>query len=339
MPLAANRRRQWLLALVSCLIAVLGAGGFVGWRDLAASTERREALNVARQGEFARAEPLLKRVAERSPRDPAVLRELSLGYLKARQFSEAELYFQRWCQASPQDPEPWTERVRLWVQWNRLPAAIEDARHVLGLQPDNRTLARQLPRWLMITGRFEEAEQESSRLLAVWPGDPWLLYVQALLYQRRGRADAAVALVDQLIEQYSDDFPEALFLRGTLYLDANQPALAARLLERAANLPGPHRREALYELSLALARQGKQQEAERIMAQARLLQEQDFLQQMLAEGERWDRENVQIRLAEQLFQSGQSRQAADVLSRVLSQNPNSRAARQLLARYSPASHP
>jgi tetratricopeptide (TPR) repeat protein len=326
-------RRWWAAVVVASLIAV-SLGAFFVWQDHADQKERSEAVRLAAQGNFAQAQPLLKRVAERSPNDTAVARELALGYLGTRQFSQAEPYLERWYEANPQDPEPLTQRLQLWVQWKRLREAIADGRRLLELQPNNRGLARQLPRWLMILGQFDEAEEECHRLLRIWPDDPWGLYVQALLHQRRGHTDAAAAMVDRLIQQYADDFPEAFLLRGTLYLDANQPAEARPCLERAAGIRGPHQREALYELSLALARLGKHDDAQRIMGQARLLQEEDFLQQMLAEGERWDRENVQLRMAEQLFQSGQAQEASRVIGRVLEQNPKSVAAQRLQARYS-----
>jgi tetratricopeptide (TPR) repeat protein len=333
-------RRRWYLAILAFFLALLSLGAFLGWRRLANRADREEALRLAEKGEFARAEPFLKRLAEGSASDAAIDRQLALGYMRAGRFSDAEPYFERWSAANPQDPEPLIERVRMWVQWgSRLEAAIADARRVLQLQPDNRALARQLPRWLMITGRFDEADQECRRFLTHWPDDPWLLLVQALVHQRRGRFEAAVPIVDRLVRQYADDLPEAYLLRGILYLDANQATEAVGWLERAAAIQGPHRREALYELSLALARLGKKQDAERLMAQARLLQEQDFLQQMLAEGERWDRENVQLRLAEQLFQAGQSQEGGRVLARVLKDNPNSAAARQVLARYSQTARP
>jgi len=40
------------------------------------------------------------------------------------------------------------------------------------LQPDNRKLHQQLPRWLLIIGRFDEAEQECHRFLKRWPAIP-----------------------------------------------------------------------------------------------------------------------------------------------------------------------
>ena len=323
-----------LVAALLLVLGVLGAGGFLTWKWLADRASRQEALRVAEQGDFGNAEPLLTRIAQRHPGDAAVARALALGYLSGNRLAEAEPYFERWCAARPGDPEPYHERIRLWLRWSRLRDVVADARRVLELDPDNRKLRQQLPRWLMIMGRFEEAEQECQRFLRLWPDDPWVLLIQAFLHQRQGRPSAATAIVDRLVRDYAD-FPEAFVLRATLYVEADEPGQAIPWLQRAAAMPGPHRREALYELSLALARTGRSKDAERVMAEARLLQEQDHLGDMVrgSEAERQDRANVQVRLAEEMFKAGQSEDALRVVTRVLKQDPNFAPAQRLLAAY------
>ncbi len=329
---AANWRRRLVL---SAIAVVLGLGGFLGWQWLRDRVERQEALRIAERGDFSTAEALLKRVAQRHPNDAAVARALALGYLSADRLAEAEPYFERWCQARPGDAEPYNERIRLWLRWSRLRNVVEDARRVLELEPDNRKLRQQLPRWLLIMGRFEEAEEECQRFLRAWPDDPWVLLIQAMLHQRQGRLQAATAIVDRLVADYRD-FAEAYVLRATLYLDADQPDKAIPWLERAAAIQeGPHRREALYELSLALARTGKTKDAEQVMAEARLLQEQESLRGMLhgSEGERPDNVNVQVRLAEEMLNAGQTESGLRRLTDILKQDPNCAAAHRVLAAY------
>ena len=330
----AARAVKWRLWAVVLSIVVLAAlGGILGWRWIK-DGERQEALRLAERGDFSKAEPLLTRVAERHPRDAPVARALALGYLSTDRLAEAETYFGRWCAARPEDPEAYDQRIKLWVRWSRLGNAVEDARRLLELQPENRKLRQQLPRWLMILGRFEEAEQECRRFLQTWPDDPWVLLIQALLDQRQGRPEAAVPVVDRLVRAYQD-FPEAFVLRGILYLDSNQPGEAIPWLQRAAAIQGPHRREALYELGLALSRTGQTKEAERVMAEARLLQEQDFLREGRHGplGVRPDHVNVQVRLAEEMLNAGKSDDAVRLLKRVVSLDPDCAAAHRLLAAY------
>jgi predicted Zn-dependent protease len=312
----------------------MGFGGFVGWQRFRDHADRREALRSAERGDFSTAEPMLKRVIERHPDDGAVARALALGYLSADRLVEAEPYFERWCAARPGDPEPYTQRIGLWLRWSRLENVVDDARRVVELEPDNRKLRQQLPRWLLILGRFPEAEQECRRFLSTWPGDPWVLLIQAMLDQRQGRQAAATAIVDKLVRDYTD-FPEAYLLRGTLYLDADQPDEAIPWLKRAAGTTGPPRREALYELSLALARTGRTEEAERVMAEARLLQEQEHLRELVraSKNERPDSIQVQVRLAEETLNAGQSERGLRLLADVLRQDPKCAAAHRVLAAY------
>jgi len=325
----ARSWRRWLVFL-ACLV-VVGLAGFLGRQWLQDQAERREALRITERGDFSRSEPLLLRIAQRHPKDAAVAKELALGYFRANRLAEAEPYFEHWCEANPSDPEPYLQRITMWVKWSRLRNAIEDTRRVLELQPDNRKLHQQLPRWLLIIGRFDEAEQECHRFLKRWPGDPWVLLIQALVYQRTDRQKEATAIVDELIRDIPD-FPEAYVLRGTLYRDANHPAEAVPWLRRAMAIEGPHRREALYELARALNQLGQSQEAEKVMKEARLLQEQDFLREMTRE---FGLVNIsaQARLAEELLKAGKSDDGLRLLARLLEMDPNCAVAHRVLADY------
>jgi len=330
----AARAVKWRLWAVVLSIVVLAAlGGILGWRWIK-DGERQEALRLAERGDFSKAEPLLTRVAERHPRDAPVARALALGYLSTDRLAEAETYFGRWCAARPEDPEAYDQRIKLWVRWSRLGNAVEDARRVVELQPDNRKLRQQLPRWLMILGRFQEAESECRRFLHSWPDDPWVLLVQALLHQRQGRSAAAIPIADRLVRAYPD-FPEACVLRGTLYVEAGQPDEAIPLLRRATAIQGPHRREALYELGLALEKTGQSREAERAMAEARLLLDQERFRGMAdgSEGERRDYTIIEVRLAEGMLEAGKTEDALRLLRKILEREPDCAAAHRLLAAY------
>jgi tetratricopeptide (TPR) repeat protein len=305
----------------------------LGWQWWREQAERREAVRIAAEGDFQSAEPRLLALAQRHPNDATVAKTLALGYLKANQLAAAEPFFARWCAASSGDPEPYDKRIGLWLSWDRLRDAVVDARRVLELQPGNQKLHQHLPRWLLITGQFDEAEQECQRFLQRWPGDPWVLLIYALACQRQGRAQEAAVVVDRLIQEYTD-FHEAFVIRGTLYLDMDQPKEAIPWLRRAAASAGPHRREALYELGRALNRIGESKEAEQVMAQARLLQEQDFLKVMAREtGGQLVHVNVQARLAEEMLTAGKSDEALGLLTRILNQDPNCAAAHRVLAAY------
>ena len=325
----ARSRRRWLVFL-ACLV-VVGLAGFLGRQWLQDQAERRQALRITERGDFSRSEPLLLRIAQRHPKDSAVAKELALGYFRSNRLAEAEAYFERWCEANPSDPEPFLQRIAMWVKWNRLRNAVEDARRVLQLQPDNRKLHQQLTYWLLTDGQFVEAEKECQQFLRRWRDDPWVLLIQALVYQRTDRRREAAAIVDQLIRDIPD-FPEAYLLRGTLYRDANQPAEAVPWLRRSAASQGPHRRQALFELAKALDQIGQNQEADQVMKEARLLQEQDFLREMTRE---FGSVNIsaQARLAEEMLNAGQSEDGLRLLARLLEHDPNCAVAHRVLADY------
>jgi tetratricopeptide (TPR) repeat protein len=297
---------------------------------------RDEALRIAANGGFARSEPVLLQIAQRHPDDAAVVKELVLGYLRADRFAEAEPYFEKWCQSIPNDPNPYLLRISMWVKWNRLRNAVADAQHVLMLQPDNRKLNQDLTRWLLIVGDFDEAEQECRRYLQRWPGDPWVLLVQGLVYQKEGRQREAAAIADQLVVRDIPDFYEAYQLRGILYNEANQPQEAIPWLRRALAvkaLKELDRRDALFALAWALNQVGQKQEAEQIMKEARLLQEQAFLIEMASEFGPRPSASARARLGEELLNSGKSEEGLRLLAKLLEQDPNCFAAHQVLANY------
>jgi Tfp pilus assembly protein PilF len=316
-------------------VAILGLGGFVGWRWLQDQSERGEALRVSAQGDFSRAEPLLLRFARRHPDDAAIAKELALGYLHANRLAEAEPHFNHWCEANPNDPEPYKQRAAFWDRWSRLENAVEDACRALQLDPNDRKLNQRLPLWLLTLSWFDQAEQECQRFLRRWPGDPWVLLVQAKVYKSTDRPREAEAVVDQLVHAYDiQSFPEAYMLRGTLYLDASQPAEAIPWFQRVAAIPGPDRGPALYQLARALNQVGKNQEAEQVMKEARLLEEHAFLREMTGEtGSSRVSTSAQARLAEEMLNAGNSKDGLRLLERILEKDPDCASAHRVLADY------
>src|SRR5438132_77658 len=79
--------RRWVatgVALVGLLI-----GGGIGWKWFQAHSERREALALAEERRFDLAEPMLRQLHERNPRDVDILAALAVGSLRERRYAEA----------------------------------------------------------------------------------------------------------------------------------------------------------------------------------------------------------------------------------------------------------
>ncbi len=91
----------------------------------------------------------------------------------------------------------------------------------------------------------------------------------AMVYQKLGQLDQAVAAMARLVEAHPNSAPLNYRL-GTLYLQANSSAQAVRFLERAATLDPGDLRSALA-LAEILLRQGRQEQAmsrfEKVLAQ------------------------------------------------------------------------
>src|SRR5262245_11663381 len=97
------RRR---LALVAAATAALAGGLFLAHRWVQPWLDRRQGLDLAREGRFAEAEPRLQRTLLRQPDDLEVVKALALGQLGANQLAEAEVSLGRWCDLHPNDAEP-----------------------------------------------------------------------------------------------------------------------------------------------------------------------------------------------------------------------------------------
>ncbi len=309
------RRRPWLRWVVGLLVlALLLSGAVYGWLWYRDRSERAEAERLFNTTEFSRAEPYLRRYAERHPNDLAIVRDLARGYLATERLNEADQYFAQWCALEPNSPQPFQERIKLWQHLGRLNEMAEDGKRVLERDPNNKEIRLHLPDWLFRLGKIDEAERECQRGLQVLPGNRWLRLLLADIARRHGHADRAVLQLDQLIQEYPQ-FAEAILLRGTICREAGQQEQARDWLQRAVQLDGLHRPRALYELSLVLAQLGKKEEAERALAESNALE---------------------VRTAALMLQSGktvEANNAVTLLNKVLARDPSCAEAHKLLAAY------
>ncbi len=321
---ADGRGRRRLL--IGVTVAALVAGAVFGVRWLQAGIERREALRLARDGAFADAEPALRRALERDPRDPEVIKALALGHLAADQPLEAEEFLESWCALSPGDAEPVRRRLDLCLRMKRLPSALEHARRLLELDPDNHALRLQAAQWALTTGSLDEAERHCRHGLEAQPGRREWLYLLASVHHRQGRNAEAAELVDRVYPT----FPGAVLLRGQLHLEAGAPERAVPLLRQVlAQGSDEQRQTARYHLSLALARTGQADEAARLMAEVQARQALE----LLAKDSHKDNPELRLRAAEALLAAGQTAEALRLLDELLRQDPHHAAAHRLLASH------
>jgi len=270
------RQRLGLLLLLALLAAGVAAVPFL-LSHYRAESERAKALQAAQLGHFREAEPYLRRSLENHPEDLEVVKALALGYFGEGRLAEAETALSQWCQLRPDEVQPFKQRMDVRHRQARAAAAaaeqqrlmqeaLADGRRALELDPEDSAVAQEVV-WLMLqVGQLEEADALCRRCLQRQPGDPWLNYLLAKIAHGRGASTEARNLLDGLLRQYPN-FPQGLLLRAILYNEANEPDKAIPLLRQVLALDRTQQKETRYHLSLALARTGQTEEAERVMAE------------------------------------------------------------------------
>ncbi len=319
------RLRLWAAAAVG--LGCLALGAWLGWDWYQARTEGDEALRLVEDHHFDEAEPKLRRLYARRPGDVEVVAALASGYLRARRFAEAETYLNAWCSLRPDVVEPYQRRFEFWLKQQRIEPAIADAEHLVRLKPDDTETRVALAQLLQTAGHYTRAEEEARRCLQKQPDNHYVLLVLATACRSQGKTAEAVALADRLVGGAAK-FGAALRLRAELYLDAQQPDAAIRLLKQAAEEPGVAGTPALYELGLALTRAGRPKEAQAAFAEVQC-------RQALA---LWSKDNnrdhnigIQQRVVEAFLAAGKANEAIRFLTGILERNPRADGARRLLA--------
>jgi Tfp pilus assembly protein PilF len=339
-PGPAGRPRVVLTVLILAGLA-LGVAAVIVFarREPADRGERREALRLARAGQYGQAEPLLLRALAQDANDAEVVAALATGKLWANDVAAAEQYLARWSKLSPQDAQPLRLRMNMRhrlgfaerekaARLRLLGLAADDGRRVLELEPGNEEVRRDLA-WLLVNvGRFAEAEQACRRGLAAAPGEPRLLLLLARACHAQGkRADAETAL-EPLVRDPAGS-AEALILRATLYREAGRPEQALPLLRQALTRERGPRRDYLYELGLALAAAGQAEEAGRVLAEVELM----TLQEAVTRDRFPNTPALRVQTAEARLAAGQAEEARAALEQVLAESPDFAPAHRVLARY------
>jgi Tfp pilus assembly protein PilF len=331
--------RRLALLLLLAVVATGAAAVLFLWHRYQAQQERTEALRAAHSGRFDDAEPLLRRALERNPDDLEPIKALALGHVGAGMFAEAEPHLSRWCALRPDDAEPFKQRMVVRHQRARAAAngadqqrmmaeAAADGLRALQLDPDDGPVAQEVIWLLLQVGRVAEADQLCRHWLKQQPDDLWLTYLLAKIDYARGATADARALLDALLQRHLQ-FTPVLLLRAVLYNEAGESDKAVPLLRQVLALDRDHPREARYQLSLALARTGQAEEAQRLMAEV----QKDNLDGLLAFPHDPDAVGVKLQRAEACLGAGREEEALRLLAPVLEPAPGSAPAHALLADY------
>ena len=329
-PSTAKPRSRYRLAILLALVVAAGAvGGTVWWSSRRGDADRQAALQAARSGDFATAEPLLKAALEHQPNDAEVVTALAKGYLESDPV-RAEEYLSRWVALRPKDPEPLQARRKFHEKYRHGELAFADARRLAELDPGNLDYKQQAMAQAIAAGLFAEAEEYCRAVLEVQPKNADARVNLANVREARGDPAGAAAILDAVLEDNPRN-TRAMFKRATLYDQAGQPEKAVPLFRKVLELDPRRQRTTAYQLSLALKKMGDDAEADKVMKDVRRMQDLAVFQDAIRTQP--DNLDLHVRLAESLLNDGHTQDGLGLLNTVLNRDPAYRPAHQVLASY------
>lgn len=333
-PVPAPRRpRRWVLVIILLGLGGAGTAAWLATRDHG----RQAALRDAQAGRFAEAEPVLREALARNPDDVDVLAALARGYLTADRPLDADPFLSELVRRRPNTAEYLRLRLKLDRQLKRHEEAYADARRLLELEPGDDDLRRTTLGQAFSVGRFADAEVLCRDLLAQHPDDRRLKSLLAEIRRARGDDAGAGQLLDELIRSDPNDYA-SLQARGILDDETGHPDRAVPLLRRVFDEDPSRRRPAGYQLAVALEKVGQADEAKKVLAEVRRLQDVEIATEAMKTQP--DNLALHVQLAEDLLRAGHTNDGLAVLERVLRRDPNfAPAHRALAAHYERAGNP
>jgi predicted Zn-dependent protease len=311
------------------LLIGVGGAGLAGWlatRDHG----RKAALQDARTGRFAEAEPVLREALARNPDDVEVLDSLARGYTAADRPLDAEPCLSELIRLRPNSAEYLRLRWDLHRKLKRWELAYADARRLLELVPGDEDLRRKTMGDAFVSGHFADAEDLCRGLLAKNPGDRKLTGMLAEIRRSRGDDAGAGQILDELIRTDPNDYG-SLQARGILFDATGHPDQAVPLLRRVFDEDPTRKRPAGYQLALALGKVGKQAEAQQVLAEVRRQQDVEIASEAMKTQP--DNLALHVQLAEDLLRAGHTNDGLAILQRVLQRDPTFAPAHRALAEH------
>lgn len=321
---APRRKRRTAVLLLAAALVTGGAALLLLDRT---SHDRRDGLEAAKAGNFKVAEPLLLKALEREPGAADVVEALARGYLKDDD-PRGEDYLSRWVELQPNNAEPLKLRLAIYHK-RRDPRTASEARKLMDLTPDDAAARRTAMNHAFSYGLFAEAEELCRANLQRQPGDLSLRMMLGEIRRTRGDVAAAAEIYDAVLKDHPKN-DGALLARAKLHMNADELDKAIPLL-RTAFQGGSSRRAVGHTLGTALERVGQVEEARRVFAEVRRLQDLE----VFSEAIKTQPENLALRveLAGRLMADGHAEDGVSVLRAVLALDPSHRPAHLALAAH------
>jgi predicted Zn-dependent protease len=312
--------------------AVLLVGTGVGVFALLSGGDRKraDALRDCRQGKLPQAEPVLIEILNRHPEDSEVRNALARAYTFDNRPADALPHLSKLLEEQPDNADYLKLRMEQYGKLKQREDEYADARRLIELGAVDDKLRKSIVGLAFTVGRFAEAAQLCEEALRAEPRDRGLRLMMANILRARGDDDGAGKLLDELIREDPKNYG-ALFFRGVLHDENGRPDKAVELLWRVYHEDPTRKRTCGYQLSLALSKIGQEEEARKILAEVRRLQ--DVLVVNEAIKGQPDNLDLQVRMAESLLKDGYTTDGLDMLQSVLRREPNYSPAHLALAAH------
>jgi tetratricopeptide (TPR) repeat protein len=209
------------------------------------------------------------------PQAALILEALTRGYLRQYRLRQARFCLDRWLKNQPDCPQALCLEGELRLDYQHsLALALKSYRRAVRLDSDHEEARLGLALALLEAKQFKEATQHLEYLRQNQPDNLGVRVGLAECRYALGQKDKAVRLLDVVLAE-APHCASALAGRGRIALESQHDAAAESWLRQAVEAD-PSNQKARYNLSLALERNGKHQEARQ--QQKRLEQMHEDLQ-------------------------------------------------------------
>ncbi|HEV3345084.1 MAG TPA: tetratricopeptide repeat protein, partial [Pirellulales bacterium] len=235
----------------------------LGWDN--DEVERQRILMFFQAGNFkASSEEVSALLTEQATDDDAeeYYEAVARGYLSALLLEQANFMLDGWIAWRPQSVEPYLLRAEAASLQNDDNGQVAAYRDILRIDPAHLEARLALGRVLLYQHEVDEAYKLFASCLRDYPRNPQVLLGLAEWHHQHGHGDEAKKLIETLLGCQPDNRQrtDALSLLGQILVAEKNYEAAARAL-REAVASDPTRVAVFYELSQALSRSGRAEEA------------------------------------------------------------------------------
>jgi predicted Zn-dependent protease len=312
------------------VVLLIGTGIGVYFLLFGGGQKRADALRDCRQGKLAEAEPVLIDILKRHPDDTEVRKALARAYTFDNRPADAVPHLTKLLEEQPDNEEYLKLRMEQYSKLKQREEQYADLHRLIELGAADDKLRKSAVGLAYSVGRFAEAAQLCEEALRAEPRDRGLRLLMANILRARGDDENAGQLLDELIREDPKNY-NALFLRGVLHDENGRPEKAVPLLWRVYYEDPTRKRTCGYQLSMALRKIGQEEEAKKILAEVRRMQDVAVVSEVIR-GQP-DNFDLQVRMAESLIKDGHTTDGLDLLQSVLGREPNYAPAHLALAAY------